>query len=356
MRWASLFLIVLLGGCGPSIDAHLAARGLAIVDSTEAHFRLKSGLYSQHADEPQPANLWPAGVQLSVLNAAAMIDRTRIPRARSFADALRLYRTDAHDRHGYQPSISPRRHGCFYDDNEWIVLALLETHDLTRDKKYLNRAIGIFDFIASGESADLGGGVWWSVQRQTKNTCSNAPAICCALRLYQLTRNEGYLSFARRIYAWTNAKLQDEDGLYFDHVRLDAPVERTKWSYNSAMMIRANCLFYEITREITFLDDARRIALTAEAHWFRESDGALTDGAPFAHLLCESLLFLNRIDGDDRHVNLVRRALAMIPEKDGFHPGRWDERARAGDPVRLIDQASAARAFLVAARQPTMRR
>ena len=97
-----------------------------------------------------------------------------------------------------------------------------------------------------------------------------------ALRLYDVTRDAKYLGAAQRLYAWTNAHLQDSDGLYFDHVSTDGTVDRTKWSYNGAMMIRANVLLWRATGEARYRDEAIRIATAAAARWVRAGDGAVT--------------------------------------------------------------------------------
>src|SRR5262249_7122424 len=145
---------------------------------------------------------------------------------------------------GLTRGLAAKAHGGhFYDDNEWVVLDLLELHQLTGDPSYLKQATDIFQFIRGGEDTTLGGGIWWQHKHDGKNTCSNAPAIVCALEMFKVTRDEQYLPFAKRIYSWTNDHMLDADGLYWDHISLDGTIEKTKWSYNTALMIRANLLF-----------------------------------------------------------------------------------------------------------------
>jgi hypothetical protein len=123
-------------------------------------------------------------------------------------------------------------------------------------------------------------------------------------------------------------------------------------------MIRACCLFYELAperpRKTHYLIEAQRIAAAVEKKWFRESDGAVTDVAPFAHLLCESLLYLSKVDGNDARVERVRRALMTLHDTyltpQGLYPKRWDSPMKQDEPARLLDQASAARALLVMSR------
>jgi len=109
------------------------------------------------------------------------------------------------------------------------------------------------------------------------------PAITGALRLYQITADRNIL-MPQPPVQMDHDKLQDQDGLYFDHIWIADPVQDlTKWSYSTAQMIHANCLFYEITKEQRYLHEAQRIARSAEQHWVRPSDGLISDDSKFAH-------------------------------------------------------------------------
>ena len=248
----------------------------------------------------------------------------------------------------------------YYDDNEWVVLAMAEAYDVTADPALKVRAEQAMQFVLSGEDKKLGGGIYWREQEKTsKNTCSNGPAIAAALRLYQITRRPEYLVTARRLYIWTNAHLQDTDGLYWDNIKLNGTVEKTKWSYNTALMLRANCLLYQETHEKPYLEEAQRLARAAEAQWVKPETGAIADGGKFAHLLCEAFLYLSDQETDPANVthwrSLVRRALTFVHDHvrdaNGHYGDHWDNAVT--EPLNkfsLIDQASAARAFLVCAR------
>lgn len=137
-------------------------------------------------------------------------------------------------------------------------------------------------------------------------------------------------------------------------VRLDGRVDRRKFSYNAALMIRANCLFHEITGEAAYLDEAKRIASTAEKQWIADS-GAIADSGRFAHLLLESFLELHEHDKDPHWHEVVTRCLVHLHDKmrdqNGRYPHRWDRtRGRPMREVILLDQASPARIYWLAAR------
>ena len=147
--------------------------------------------------------------------------------------------------------------------------------------------------------------------------------------------------------------MQGGDGLYWNNIRLDGQVSRQKYSYNTALMIRANCLFHKITGEARYLDEARRVSQAAEKCWVRE-DGAVADSGRFAHLLLEAFLAVHERDNDPHWADLVRRTLVYIHGnllgQDGRYPQRWDQRPDGSlKESMLLNQASPARAYWVAA-------
>lgn len=355
------------------IVLHLAAAGLAAAapfatwgaeslrQIREDLWLPESRLYAEQGRDAkgQPAHpsfMWGVGVQLSALAAAARLQPdTYLAETLAYADEIQGYWTGHNGIAGFNVLPAPASPDRYYDDNAWLVLALSEVFELTRDPKYLDRAIATHRFVMSGADDQLGGGLYWRENpRESKNTCTNAPAIVSALRLHQLTKEPSYLESARQLYAWTNARLQDSDGLYWDNIRLDGRVRRQKFTYNSALMLRANCLFHEITGEARYLDEAKRIAAAAEARWVRD-DGSIADAGRFAHLLTEAFLALHQRDRDPRWARSVEKSLTYVHDRlrtpQGRYPNRWDPPYRDDRPDEsaLLNQAAPARAFWMAA-------
>ncbi|MGC8669113.1 MAG: glycoside hydrolase family 76 protein [Chthonomonadales bacterium] len=316
-----------------------------------------AGFYAEDRDlakpaPERPAFLWGAGVQLSALAAAARVRPSEyLAQARAYADALDAYWITAGGIGGYDVlphASSPDR---YYDDNAWVVLDLLEMYRLTHHKKYLSRAERAMAFVLSGQDASCGGGIYWHEQKHTyKAACSNAPVIVGLLSLYQVTHTPEYLARARRLYQWINTTLQDRDGLYFDGIRVDGSLEKRKWSYNSALMIRANCLFYAVTRDAGYLKEAERIAKAAETQWVRADTGAIDDDAAFAHLLCGAFVDLYRAGHDARWLDVAARAAEFVwrsvQAPNGYFGHNWATTySHRLLKITLLDQASAARAF-----------
>ncbi|MES2658300.1 MAG: glycoside hydrolase family 76 protein [Verrucomicrobiota bacterium] len=320
----------------------------------------KLNLYAEQAPDDKgvpaaPAFMWGVGVQLSALVAAAKVEPEKyLPETKAYADAIQVYWLKHNDLEGFDVQPGPKSSDRYYDDNAWLVLALAEVFEVTKDRKYLDRSVATFKFVMSGEDEKLGGGLYWREQiLSSKNTCTNAPTIVSALRLHQLTKDDKYLETAKRVYAWTNSHLQDTDGLYWDAINLEGRVNRRKFSYNTALMIRANCLFHAITGEARYLDEAKRVAQAAEKFWVREN-GAVGDSGRFAHMLMESFLAVYQQDKDPRWVQTVERTLTYVHDnllgKNGRYPHRWDRPAgRSPQESMLLNQASPARAYWVAA-------
>lgn len=367
-RWWLLALVVaplLVSSQMASAQGGARDWGLDALARTRDAFRLpESGLYAETArpgngSPSGPAFMWGCGVQLAALAAAARLDRKAFQEPlRSYAQALQSYWSEYDGVAGYAVLPNQTKPDRYYDDNAWMVLALCDAYDATRDRWYLRQAEATYRFVLSGEDDKLGGGLYWREQvRRSKNTCANAPAIVSGLRLYMATRKRAYRQDAERLYQWTNAHLQDADGLYFDNIRLDGSVEKTKWSYNSGVMLKANCLLYQITKQDAYKKEAERIAAAAETRWVRPSDGAVADEGAFAYLLLDAFLSLYDVDRNEHWLQLAGGALSYlhssVRDPNGFYGHRWD----APDPsplseVKLLWQASAARAFLVAARYP----
>jgi hypothetical protein len=345
-----------------------AQRGAAIMGLIQRDLTIPgSPLYAGKAGPHRsPDFAWGSGVQLSALTAGAYVDRrTYQPLVRKFVDGLDAYwivaATPAGRRiGGYDvlphPGLPADR---YYDDNAWIALGLLEAYDITRDPRDLDRAKATVAFVLSGEDSKLGGGLYWREQKlESKNTCSNAPGILAVLRLYQVTGDPTLLSTARRLYSWTRRTLQSKDGTYFDNISVKTkpgkdPIARFALTYNSALMIRDECVFYDITHDRAHLTEAERIADAGIRHWVVPGTGAIKDQACFAHLFAESLLELSARDHNPKWAAVDHAALDFLwehnREPSGFYPDRWDTIDPADTPAALIAEASAARAYFRAA-------
>lgn len=334
-------------------------RGEAVLAAIDRDLKpADGGMYVEEVklDDPAfttaPCFAWAAGIHLSALNGAAALDPAKnTPALKAYTESLKPYWYAHGGISGYTDvphATEPRR---YYDDNEWLVLDFVDSYKITNDESYLSLAKETMKYVLSGEDNVLGGGIYWYEQKkESKNTCSNAPGIVCALELYKVTKDDAYLAAAKRLYAWTQTNLQDADGLYFDNKSIHGKVEKTKWSYNTALMIRSACLMYDVTQDGAYLTEAARVAAAAEKKWFKP-DGSFDDTAYFAHLMTESFLELSARDKDPRWSAAVGRATQFVfdhnHDADGRYPERWSRTVdKPVTHVTLKNQASAARAYL----------
>jgi hypothetical protein len=126
-----------------------------------------------------------------------------------------------------------------------------------------------------------------------------------------------------------------------------------KWTYNTALMIRANCLFYQITKDIKYRDEASRVALAAFAKWYRSEPAALTDEACFAHHLFEAFYDVATVTKDRKWIERTLPVLHYVHESTrsslGLYGHRWDREPDAKtNEYKLLFQASALRAYAIA--------
>jgi uncharacterized protein YyaL (SSP411 family) len=281
--------------------------------------------------------MWGNGVMFSALVGAAKHEpRTYRPIMDRFFASMDRYWDDKARVPGYEPW--PTKGGGndkYYDDNEWMVLTFLEAYELTHEPKYLMRADEALRFALSGWDAQLGGGIWWHEGHKdgSKNTCSNAPAAAACARMALFRRRDENIQWAKRIVAWTNDQLQDdEDGLFFDNKKVaTGQVNRDKLTYNTALMIRANLSLHRLTGQEAYLHETERLSRAAE--WFvGKETGAYRDDVKFSHLMVEADVELHRTLRDPRALERALTTATVVYQ-------RW----KAQPPADLIHHASIAR-------------
>jgi hypothetical protein len=342
---------------------HFAAYGRETLRQIQREFYLpQSHLYAESAEAKGPGKvsfLWPASVLLSAFDAAAAYDEKFKPALEEYAKAVHGYWNEAGPTPGFSVLPNQPEPDRYYDDNEWMVLALGEAGVVLKDKALSNQARDALKFVLSGQDQKLGGGIYWREREKTsKNTCSNAPAIAALLYAYDPKPTTTEFQTATTLYNWTVKTLRDpETGLYWDNVKLDGAVDRAFFSYNSALMIDANALIARATGSFVNAERARVLELASAQRWIKP-DGAVADDGVFASKLVES--FLVRMQAAPEHgeqfgrINQLAKVLQRLHDRggdrNGHYPKRWDaDRPKPLDKWDLIDQAAAARAYFLLA-------
>jgi hypothetical protein len=335
----------------------LKTRGFEVIEQIRRDYYIpESKLYAEEIDRSGkrsgPCFNWGTGVWLSALNAAAKLDDKYKPWLKEYADASHVYWNAKGPVPGYDVLPGPKDVDRYYDDNAWMVMALVETYEVLKDPKYLNWADEALKFVLSGWDEKLGGGIYWrEAEKTSKNTCSNAPSAAACLAVGKYRRHAELTDWAIKIMRWTNDNLRDPvDGLYWDAKTLEGKIGEMKWTYNTGLAIRSWMTMPRISRL-----DQGAVTQTIQASqdkWFDADTGAAKDDGKFAHLWLEALLIARPTD--TAIVGKVVKALDFLHSKvrnpDGRYGNRWERPAKSlQGKFALIDQASAARAYLFAA-------
>lgn len=170
----------------------------------------------------------------------------------------------------------------YYDDMEWMALALLRLYDVTGQKRYLELVRELWSDIKGAWNDICGGGLAWrKFQLDYKNTPANAPAAILAARLYQRFSDPEDLWWAIRIYNWNTEHLVDPlTGFVWDGInRLGDGMIDLDWKYTycQGVYIGAALELYRITREKSFLDAAIRTAICSHRVFTTSGDQILGD-------------------------------------------------------------------------------
>lgn len=133
----------------------------------------------------------------------------------------------------------------FTDDMCWITLTLLHMYEATNITKYYTAAKNIFDqYIIKRATEDPEtGGLWlpWNTNGDGNgpNACTQSPATLIAAKLYQKNNQEKYLTYAKKLYAYTSKKI----------VKSDGRVEEPPLTYTQGTFGEACRILYHVTDE-----------------------------------------------------------------------------------------------------------
>ncbi len=172
----------------------------------------------------------------------------------------------------------------FYDDNSIVGINLVEAYEATQNVAFLNRARQVVDFLKTGEDDRLGGALWWNedqkdqtgVSDSNKPACSNGYATQFLLRYYQIcpaAEKADVLAFAKRLYTWLRTNLKDTDNCYWNDLNNQGAVNKTKWTYNTGVMVQNGLCLYQITKEQSYLTEAKASADGAYDFFVKSRNG-----------------------------------------------------------------------------------
>jgi uncharacterized protein YyaL (SSP411 family) len=150
---------------------------------------------------------------------------------------------------------------------------------------YLNSAVAIAHWLISSGQWDstYGGGFWWSDSKTVKPTQSNGLALQLFVRLFGITGQTTYRDWANSVKSWLEAEMYDPaDGLYLWQIETNGFKNKTKFTYDNAIMMEANLLYGQVLSNSAALLKVQNLAsnLNAKlwdknykAYYFNSADG-----------------------------------------------------------------------------------
>lgn len=298
----------------------------------------QSGLYLEtNGKNDKPFSfLWPLCALIQAANEAEVLNPER-EFMKPVLNAISQYYNTNPPAPGYQAYLSKDGNDSrFYDDNQWIAIALLDAYNRTGEKSYLSKAEELYRFMMTGYDEKSGGGLYWKEdEKNTKNTCSNGPGILIALQLYKITKKKEYLTTAIDLYQWTKKHLRDSDGIYWDAIKIPGmKLDSAKYSYNTGTMLQSNALLYQITKDKKYLDEAIFIAESAERFFFKK--GRLPDHYWFNVVLLRGYEELYKIDQKKERFQFFVTDAERIWKEERDESNLLGPKSKKG----LIDQAA----------------
>lgn len=147
----------------------------------------------------------------------------------------------------------------FNDDLLWAGLAYIRGYLITGQQRFLEQARWTWDFMYNrGWDDVLGGGIWWSTDKEEKSGLSNNPAICMACYLYDATGDETYLTEAKAIYDWVYRRLHNSDGSIDEHIKANGTRANGYNVYNQGTFVEGAANLYRLTGETKYRTAARK--------------------------------------------------------------------------------------------------
>lgn len=231
----------------------------------------------------------------------------------------------------------------WYDDMEWMALALLRAFDITGKTAYREQVMLIWEDIKTAWNDHCGGGMAWKKdQRDYKNTPANGPAAILAFRLYERFGDEQDLEWGRKILSWNLEHLMDPETCFvWDGMNRmgDGKIDyEWKFTYCQGVIVGAALAYWQIARDPGYLALAGKVARRAVVE-LADGDGIFPYEGPddcglfrgiYFRYVC-GLVEVSQEFEDLREVILKNaRFLAQNGRnRDGLTGGCW-ERAQEG--------------------------
>jgi len=132
-----------------------------------------------------------------------LIDAHNIHNDTDFRNKIRYLYHGIRDAYGLTWSSN-----IYNDDIIWGALMCIRAFHIFNDGGMKDMAINNFNLVWNRAwDNNLGGGLWWTTDRTSKNACVNAPAAICAMQLYYATGDVTFRNKAKQIMSWMKSRL-----------------------------------------------------------------------------------------------------------------------------------------------------
>ncbi|MBP3964634.1 glycoside hydrolase family 76 protein [Paenibacillus lignilyticus] len=238
----------------------------------------------------------------------------------------------------------------YVDDASLAGAAYLDAYEVTTgvtQQNYLNSAKAVANWLMYSGLWDStgGGGFWWTTNKTTpymqiKGSEVNGLACQLFLRLYRITGQTYYKSWADSIKQWLDAYMFDTSaGLYnWQYELANNSVTPIKFTYDNAIMMEVNLLYKAITGNHAYLTSAQNIAANMKNQLWntQNSTGAfiINTADPvfnpcYSGWASQSFIKLYQADGNVSWLNTAQQNIDTLNAKlrdttnHGYHYS-WD--------------------------------
>jgi uncharacterized protein YyaL (SSP411 family) len=296
-----------------------------------------TGYYREHAEQERNKNpasyLWPLCGMIQADNEIERLNQGQNLMPATINVIKRYYdnRLPAPGYASYPPALGGGDR--FYDDNQWIGIALMDAYFRTPHPEYLKLSQSIYRFMMTAYDTAAGGGLYWQEGKlNSKNTCSNGPGIILALQLYKASKKKAYLDTAILLYNWATKNLEDSEGLYYDNIAVPGrKIDPKRYSYNTGTMLQSNIYLYELTGNKKYLQKAIRIAESSVRYFY--GSGKLMDGYWFNAVMLRAYQHLLVHSKEPKYIRAFSRCIDNAIENQMLPNGLMGTRNNTSDLV-----------------------
>jgi hypothetical protein len=324
----------------------------------QAWWNKKLGWYNELLNDTAHyplASIWDTVPLFEALDeiAAASPTSSHIAAVESFANsAVKYWNPDLKPEAGFAPYPGDKASDqeTFFDDNGWWGLGFLDAYQVTHTKAYVYQAENAFHFVQTQGWDSKIGGIWWVTTHASDcggNCGQDGEAIAAdsylAARLYQLTNDPYYLTWAETFIQWADGNLLNhplsDRGYYILPSPNNGPSDpdRMPADGNGEMVAAMTTLCEADPLDTFWCDEAQTLAGNL-IYWYSQLPpsspyGDVNDGPQYDTILMRGMLTLYNyeyakgISGASRLYNFVTSNAARItanPLNSGRYPDAWN--------------------------------